>query len=390
MMKDARWTPRSHLPLRPSDVIHPLGVQSCRSFTVVHARRAPAASSNVAPLTPEDPSRGLQSSPATLHADSSAPTPAVPSTADVVPPADALANAADQSASLVPATIPPIQYGDLENLGLTSWSPIGLSAWALEIINTTTGLPWLHTIVIGTMLSRALIFPMSIISMREAAKMAPIQPLISENRKEMAAAQASRNQYQMQKALLTQKKIFEEAGVKPARMMFFNLIPLPISLGMFFAVRRLCDLPLEQMKMGGLPWFDGIWLDLTVTDPTYILPVITVGIINAQLRLAGRDMQTQGRPEMAHLINGFHVFSLLCSPLMFQMSIGMLFNLLSSVAFYSCQILLLRNTAIRQWLKIPPLPPAVKLPNFWESFQALKLWYQKSVADARAQAMRRK
>ncbi|KZT23002.1 hypothetical protein NEOLEDRAFT_576079 [Neolentinus lepideus HHB14362 ss-1] len=381
---------RSSLSSRPSGAIHPLGIQSRRTLTVSHSRGAPVPSNITGVSSSVGPSDGLQSAPATPSADSSVLTSAASSTSDVVPPTDLFPDTAAEFTSLVPASIPPIQYGDLANLGLTSWSPIGLSVWALEIINTSTGLPWLQTIVLGTMLSRAIILPMSIVSMREAGKMLTIQPQLKAVRDEMVAAKQSQNLLQMQRMMLVQKSLFEEANVKPARMFLFNVMPLPVSLGMFFGVKRLCEFPLEQMKTGGLQAFDGVWMDLTVTDPTYILPVIVVGIINLQLRLAARDMQTQDRPEMLHMINAFHVFSILCSPLMFGLSVGMLFNIMSSVVFYAAQILLLRTPVIRETLKLPPLPQRVKLPSLWESFQAAKQWWANSVADAKAQAGRRK
>ena len=54
---------------------------------------------------------------------------------------------------------------------------------------------------------------------------------------------------------------------------------LPVSLGMFFGVKKLCDLPLEQFKWSGLEWLP----DLTATDPTWVLPIVATVFMNIQI-----------------------------------------------------------------------------------------------------------
>ncbi|EPQ55875.1 hypothetical protein GLOTRDRAFT_76107 [Gloeophyllum trabeum ATCC 11539] len=375
---------RSSPLLRTSAASLPLGIRCRRNLTVSAVRRGLFSSGTKKepePLSAAPPA----DSPAHQPLEVASRTESVPD----APPTDLLPDAAQttvENLSLVPATIPPIQYGDLEALGLTSWSPIGLSAWALEIINVSTGLPWLQTIVCGTVLSRLIIFPMSIASMREAAKMAPITPQLNLIREEIAEASKTQNRAQLQRAALMQRKLLAEAGAKPGRMLFFNIMPLPISLGMFFAVKRLCEFPLEQLKTGGLEAFGGAYLDLTAQDPTYVLPAIVVAVVNLQIRLAARDMQTNGQPHMLHIINAFHVLSLVSFPLMAKLSIGVLFNIIASVIFYAAQVILLRTPAIRRALKIPALPQHMKqkVPSFVETFKFGKNWYAQRVKDAQA------
>ncbi len=51
----------------------------------------------------------------------------------------------------------PSGSGDLAVLGLAGWSLSGLSSWLLELVKDSTGLPWFHTIVAGTLISRLLL-----------------------------------------------------------------------------------------------------------------------------------------------------------------------------------------------------------------------------------------
>jgi YidC/Oxa1 family membrane protein insertase len=40
----------------------------------------------------------------------------------------------------------------------------------------------------------------------------------------------------------------------------------------FLGIKRMCNLPVESMTTGGILWFH----DLTVADPTFILPTLSL------------------------------------------------------------------------------------------------------------------
>lgn len=46
---------------------------------------------------------------------------------------------------------------------------------------------------------------------------------------------------------------------------------MPFFLSFFFGLRGMAELPVESLRTGGILWFS----DLTIPDPTYILPVLT-------------------------------------------------------------------------------------------------------------------
>lgn len=50
---------------------------------------------------------------------------------------------------------------------------------------------------------------------------------------------------------------------------------------MFIAIRQMANLPVESMKTGGLAWFP----DLTISDPYYVLPLMTVGVLYAAIEV---------------------------------------------------------------------------------------------------------
>jgi len=218
---------------------------------------------------------------------SAASSPATP-TAESAIPADAGVTQLQAASSLpVPdavdttslAVLAPLQYGDLAALGLAGWSPAGLSSWMLELINVSTGLPWFHTIVAGTLVSRLLLLPFSLKQLRNSAALAPHQPRLLELKQELDRAYRSGDKLAVQRVALKQRRVYGESGVSMVPMLLLPFVQLPVSLGMFFGVKRLCALPLEQLHHSGVSFLP----DLTVPDPYYILPITSAVLMNLQL-----------------------------------------------------------------------------------------------------------
>lgn len=182
----------------------------------------------------------------------------------------------------IPSTleIPPLNYGDLAALGFSHWTPPGIAQWTMELIQVASGMPWFWTIVTATILSRLIVLPFNISSLRTTAKLAPHQPRLLELRDQLQKVGGlSKDPIAVQRISLQQKKIYEEAGVSLLAPLVTPFVQLPVSIGIFFGLKKLCEFPLEQLKVGGLGWI----MDLTVPDPTYVLPLAMAALINAQL-----------------------------------------------------------------------------------------------------------
>jgi membrane protein insertase Oxa1/YidC/SpoIIIJ len=178
--------------------------------------------------------------------------------------------------------VPPLNYGDLSELGLISWTPAGLVRWSLELVQVTTGMPWLHTILATTLLFRIFLVPISIKSLRNSARLLPMTPRLMAIKDEMTAARESGDMLAMQRVALKQKKIYQDAGVSMGPMLLSPLIQLPVTLGLFFGVKKMCTLPVEQLKQSGL----AILPDLTVPDPYFVLPILATALINLQISVS--------------------------------------------------------------------------------------------------------
>jgi len=56
---------------------------------------------------------------------------------------------------------------------------------------------------------------------------------------------------------------------------------MPVFLSVFIGLRQMANLPVESMRTGGTAWFT----DLTVPDPYFILPLMTITMLYASIEV---------------------------------------------------------------------------------------------------------
>ncbi|KAJ6556886.1 60Kd inner membrane protein-domain-containing protein [Mycena sp. CBHHK59/15] len=264
------------------------------------------------------------------------------------------------------AAIPPLQYGDLMALDLCHWTPAGVVQWSFEVVNVVSGLPWFHTIVAATLLWRAVIFPFAVVGMRNSERAKPIAKQLAATSEEIRAATRRGDTVGAQRAQLAANSLRASAGVSMLGMMA-PLIQLPISLGMFFGIKKMCELPVAQLTQSGF----ALLPDLTMPGPHYVLPLLLAASGNAQLMLGSHDMDTS-RPALGHVMNAMRIVSFLVVPWMDRLPSGLLLCLIVTSATAMLQTVAFRVPAIRSALSIPPrLPrkPDDRMPTMRESIR---------------------
>jgi YidC/Oxa1 family membrane protein insertase len=196
--------------------------------------------------------------------------------------------------------------------------------------------------------------------------MQPHQAQIKALQTVVQDAQATKNPIEMQKAALAMREFYAKNNINPLAAII-PLIQMPITIGLFFAAKKMCDL--EQLKISGF----SLLPDLTVVDPTYILPVVMLGAIHTQIFLGVRDINTTERPAMGHMMNLIRVISLVSIPFMASFPAGLLVSLLTTASLTSLQTLVLRSPTIRRQLQIAIVPEKDRgrLPSLVDSFKYL-------------------
>ncbi|XP_033207798.1 mitochondrial inner membrane protein OXA1L-like [Belonocnema kinseyi] len=160
----------------------------------------------------------------------------------------------------------------LQSYGLGGYLPIGLTQHFLFFINTTCGLPWWTTIILGTAGIKVALFPLFL-------KMQKHQALTSFHAKDLGYferrkkdAIADGNQMKVQMYSLKQDEFYASHGMMTTKQTVVHYgVQGAVFFVFFMAMNGMARVPIESMKTGGLSWFS----DLTVADPYYVLPVLS-------------------------------------------------------------------------------------------------------------------
>lgn len=174
--------------------------------------------------------------------------------------------------------IPPLQYGDLAELGLTGWSPAGIVRWSFELLQVSSGMPWFYTIIAGTFLWRMIILPVNIMNLRNSSRLLPYTDQLQAMTAEWKSVNTS-DRLALQRISLKRQKIYEQAGARVLPSIIMPFVQIPVTLGLFLAVRKMTLLPVEQLKQSGFFFLP----DLTMADPYYILPILSTVAVNIQM-----------------------------------------------------------------------------------------------------------
>ena len=191
----------------------------------------------------------------------------------------------------------------------SSTTPSGWIQAILEQIHIGLDIPWWGTIVISknfnhtvnhifemsyrlfsaTCAMRLFVLPLFIKARRNAAVTYNVSPQMEEIQKKIMAGK-DRNE-----VLQARKEYYDfmsKHGISPIATLFPILGNASIFTSMFFALRGMASLPVESMKVGGLAWFT----DLTVSDPYFLLPILTSTSLLINLKVGGDGQSLDAMP----------------------------------------------------------------------------------------------
>ncbi|KIJ60893.1 hypothetical protein HYDPIDRAFT_116567 [Hydnomerulius pinastri MD-312] len=352
------------------------GISNTRSYWWSKPSTPVAATTEASSPPPPEPAAAASSIHEVPPVPESAPPDAIAQTVsspDTAPSLDAISEAlpvdpstmASELSQIASNVIPPLQYGDLAALGIAGWSPAGLIRWSFELLQVTTGMPWFYAIITGTLLWRVALVPNSIKAVRNAAKLRPY----AEEIKALDTKAATGDHIQKMEATHKKTKIIEKAGVNMGEMFLSPVVQVTVNLGLFFAVKKLVTLPVEQLSQSG------VWLvpDLTAADPTYILPAVVALLIKLQTSVMKRDLDPT-KPIFPHVLNVMPLFSLASIPWMIGLPSGLWLSVITGQAVSVVQSSLLQLPKVRQALKMPPM---IEMPRvtMLDTARAVRKWY---------------
>lgn len=236
------------------------------------------------------------------------------------------------------------------SLGLGGWSPVGMVQNCLEYLHISLDVPWWGAILIGTIVVRAVMFPLVIISQRNTAVMNNNLPEIQLLQMKMSQARQSGNQLETARYAQEMMAFMKEKGLNPLKNMLVPLAQAPLFVSFFMGLRGMANCPVESMSYGGLWWF----ADLTVPDQFFILPLITSATMWATIEMGvdGGRLEAQNMVMMRYFLRAIPIIMI---PFTINFPGAILVYWCSSNFISLLQVGLLKVPAVRNYFKIPKL-----------------------------------
>lgn len=162
-----------------------------------------------------------------------------------------------------------MKYGDLKAMGLVHFSPVGGLETILEAVHISTGLPWWATIAATTVAIRTMLVPFIVKLQGNTARLHNVKPQLERLTENMKLAKESNDTAALARFSAQTQELFAKNDCNPIKSLILPLIQAPVMISFYLALRDMANLPVPQFQDGGLAWFT----DLTIADPSYVLPV---------------------------------------------------------------------------------------------------------------------
>ncbi|KAF9103455.1 Mitochondrial inner membrane protein oxa1l [Mortierella sp. GBA35] len=262
-----------------------------------------------------------------------------------------------------------MKYGDLKAMGLVHMTPVGGLETILEAVHISTGLPWWATIAATTVMIRTALVPFIVKLQGNTARLHNVKPQLERLTENMKLAKETNDTAALARFSAQTQELFAKNDCNPLKSLVLPLLQAPVMISFYLALRDMANLPVPQFREGGIGWFT----DLTIADPTYVLPVASSLGFLAIMELGS---EAGGVAQPKAMKNVMRVMAVAMVPLTMNFPSAIFVYWLTSNMFTASQILFFKTPAVRKFFNIPqlinhPKPKvAVKQPGFMESFKA--------------------
>lgn len=251
------------------------------------------------------------------------------------------------AANATSAAIDTVVAGVVETSAELGWMPPDMMLRLLDLLHATSGLEWWSSIILGTVAIRLMILPAVVWALRNKYRMGMMQPELLR-----LQIRCKRNTHEERVAYAREMQaLYKRNNFHPLRSLAPLFVQGPVFMSMFFALRRL-GTAFPEVVDGGALWF----VDLSATDITLILPVVTGITMLASVEVGLRTQTAEASPE-GEIMQGILRGLCLTMPLIASyMPCSVLVYWVSTNTFTLLQSALLSRPAVRNVLEIPQVP----------------------------------
>jgi len=189
---------------------------------------------------------------------------------------------------LVSQSPEPVDLSNLQTAADSMWWNTRLVQDSLIAVHDLTGLPWWVTIIASTVALKTILLPVSISAVRNQLNMMVAKPHLDQVTNAYKKNPAGTDQTELAQKM---SQVFVDFKCHPLKTLMLGFSQAPIFMSVFFALRsESVPLRMPGIEDGGALWFK----DLTIADPTGILPVFStatfIAILHVWLCIASPDL----------------------------------------------------------------------------------------------------
>ncbi|KAG0682039.1 Mitochondrial inner membrane protein oxa1 [Pichia californica] len=254
-------------------------------------------------------------------------------------------------------TLTSDQWGYLKSVGLVDgWWPSDIIQQVLEAVHVFSGLPWWATIAVTTVAFRVMLFPLFMKSSDTMARSQAIMPETKKLRKEMTTAMSTGDRALQQRKQMELSLLNKKNGVKYSRMFLSPVTQMVYSVGSFFGIREMSNLPIEGLTTQGTLWFQ----DLAAADPYIGLQLISASLYSIAFKFGGDTGNAQFGGPMKKI---FMILPFASIAFTWNMSAAVMVYFSANGLCSIVQSQLLRNATFRNKVGMFPLPTKAQLES---------------------------
>ncbi|XP_071696233.1 mitochondrial inner membrane protein OXA1-like [Rutidosis leptorrhynchoides] len=246
-----------------------------------------------------------------------------------------------------------------------SWFPVAALQYAIDGVHMYTGLNWWAAIAVTTLIIKTLLIPVMIHRLKASSKISNLTPKIEEIKQDIDDQRMGFFEGNEQI-----HRLFKEHGVHPLAPLMGIVIDAPIFISFFFALENMVE-KVPSFTTGGVSWF----LDLTATDPFYILPVASGFLFWLNVEF-GTQEGMEGNARAAMMKNVARGFAALSIPFSASFPQAIFCYWISSSLFGLVYGLIFKQEQVRKFFNIPKIVPHLQSQSsFGSPFEMLKKCY---------------
>ncbi|KAK2719967.1 hypothetical protein QYM36_004020, partial [Artemia franciscana] len=277
----------------------------------------------------------------------------------------------------------------MASYGLGGMWPSGWVQHALEFLHANVGMPWWLAILAGTVAVRLALFPLVVKAQINAAHFSEHMPQFQRLQQNFNEAKAYGNKLEAARLMHELNDFMKKKDINPFRALKLPLVQAPIFMSIFFALRGMASAPVDSLRVGGLAWFQ----DLTVPDPTYVLPVLTCATLAVVMKV-GVDTGSNAMANNPLASYFFKAIPVILFPFIMNFPTNLAWYWFCANSVSLLQVSFLKIPAVRQKLGIPvkrewtpeDLPGTKKgfvegFKDSWANMKAVKVVEERKRAD---------